>query len=394
MAIYRSINLFRYYVLGFIQIVLLIFSCQVNASGSVNGFKYTTAVDSINKAISVTASKDGKNFKALLKPNPSSIKTALSARSLRGGAVGALLFLGTYYGITKTDDGTFERLANESEWVWCSTNPCSSSPSEIANKMIQDKNQSDMQFGFKWSLDRFEITSAGVLLVYGLKTAISNGYDYGSSLINSIGGSPNPNPPTAEIVSDEQVANAILFDAFAIEGSEYYPSEDQVRDARDSLLELYSTTAVGAKEADDTIKDISGLLVNSPPLSNATEIKDTAGSVTSVLPDFCSWATAVCDYFYSSSAPANDEIIPDVSLEDTSNDFSFTDFNLIKINWTPSCPTHTPVTVPLFNKTFDLQFDLFPLCEFMRLISSAIVALAYLSGAIIVATMGTARGES
>lgn len=391
MGKHTSNNVFHRYVFGVICFILSVIPFATNASGSVNGFTYQTAVDSATKSISVNATKDGKNYKALIKPKPSSLKTALSARSLRGGAVGALLFLGTYYGITKTDDGTFQRLANESEWVWCNYNPCSSSPSEIANRVIQEKNATDNQFDINWTLDRYEISAAGVLLIYGLKTAISNGFDYGSSMISSIGGSPNPNPPSAEVVSGDQVANAILYDAFAIEGSEYYPSPTQVNDARSALLELYSTTAVGASETDQTVKDLSGVLINTAPSSTASDIKDATGATSGVLPDFCGWATAVCDYLYY-----DDPVLPVEESNPVVGDFEtqFTDFNLVSINWTAQCPAVQSVSIPILTTSFDLQFDLSPMCDFLQRISSAIIALAYLSGAIIVATMGTARGES
>jgi len=391
MGNFTSCNLLCRYVFGFVSAFLSLIPFSVSANGDVVGYSYNTSIDPKNKNINITAQKGSNYYKNVLKPSSSSISRVLSARSLRGGAVGALLFLGTYYGISKTDDGTFERLSKDSEWVWCPYGECVSTPSSLANQAIEQKNQTDEQFGSRWTFDRYDISASGTLLIYGLKTAISNGFEYGSFLVNSFGGSPNPNPPSAEVVSGDQVANAILYDAFAIEGSEYYPSPTQVNDARNALLELYSTTAVGASETDQTVKDLSGVLINTAPSSTASDIKDATGATSGVLPDFCNWATAVCSYFYDvDSTPVVDES----SLPSEDFNGQFYDFNLVTINWFAQCPIVDSITIPLLFTSFDLAFDLSPLCSFLSSISTVIIALSYLSGAIIVATMGTARGES
>lgn len=392
MGKFSGSNLFRCYFFVLVSSFFSLISLNSNASSSVNGYSYTATVDSVKRALNVTATKGGNNYKALVRPTPSILKSALSSRALRGGAVGLLLFAGTYYGMTyNQDDGTFTKKSQNSQWEWCYISVCSSSPSTVGNEVLNALNKS-WSGTFLYSNLVYSISASGMLNLYFDRKDVASGSVRQSSLERSLGGKPNTKPTEPELVQPEVFAEALINDAFAIEGSEYYPSDTQVNDARNALVDLYSTTVVGASTEDETIKDISGILINTAPNSNITEIKDSAGATTSVLPDFCSWATAICSYFYDTG---NNAVVPEHTQDaDPHYNTQFTDFNLVKINWSAQCPVFKPITIPLLITSFDLTFDYSPLCEFLLLISNAIVALAYLSGAIIVATMGTARSDS
>ena len=215
----------------------LIGSTALHAS-TASGFSYETSVDKVSRSINVVGQKGGNIYKTSIRPTPSILKSALSSRALRGGAVGILLFAGTYYGMTyNQDDGTFTKKAEQNQWEWCYIGVCSSNGSVIGSSVLSKLN--DTWSGlYSYSGLTYLISASGVLNIYANKENLTNGYKTESELVNTLGGKPSTSPSEPEIIQSEVFAEALLNDAFAIEGSEYYPSEEQRNKATDALLDF------------------------------------------------------------------------------------------------------------------------------------------------------------
>lgn len=371
-------DLFNRYVRMFSSIIVaLMFSTALNAS-TAGGFSYETSVDKLNRSINVVGQKNGNLYKTVVKPTPSILRSALSSRTLRGGAVGVLLFAGTYYSMTyNQDDGTFAKKAENSQWEWCYISVCSASPSVVGTEVLNALNKS-WSGTFLYSNLFYSISASGMLNLYFDRKDLASGSVREKSLERSIGGKPNTQPTTPEIIQPEVFAEALLNDAFAIEGSEYYPSEDQRNKAVDALLDLYNTVDSTSAQTDETIKQIESALINTPAQTKDGSIKDATGAVTGVLPDFCSWATPICDVIY------DDTVYPeDASPPKEIGDYKINDLDQLSISFNASCPPDFSQKIGLGITSFDLKLSYSPLCQFATSIRYFVIASGFITASLI-----------
>lgn len=103
----------------------------------------------------------------------------------------------------------------------------------------------------------------------------------------------------------------------------------------------------------------------------------------SIWPDFCSWASAVCDWLDWTKEPIN-EPEPDLSSILTDEDFE----RNYDINFGDnSCPAPIPLNIALINKTVELSYE--PACEFAGYANPFVLISAYLFAIYI--TLGVIR---
>lgn len=355
----------------------LIGSTALHAS-TAGGFSYETSVDKVSRSINVVGQKGGNIYKTSIRPTPSILKSALSSRALRGGAVGILLFAGTYYGMTyNQDDGTFTKKAEQNQWEWCYIGVCSSNGLVIGNSVLSKLN--DTWSGlYSYSGLTYLISASGVLNIYANKENLTNGYKTESELVNTIGGKPSTSTSEPEIIQSEVFAEALLNDAFAIEGSEYYPSEEQRNKATDALLDLYNTVDITGSQSDETIKQVESALINTPAQTKDGSIKDATGAIAGTLPDFCSWATPICDVIYDDTVyPENTPPPKEVG------GYKITDLDQLSISFDASCPPDYSQKISLGITSFDLKMSYEPLCQFAINIKYYVIASGFILASLI-----------
>lgn len=347
-------------------------------ASNVGGFTYETSIDKVNKSINVVGSKNGNIYKTAVRPTSSILRSALSSRALRGGAVGILLFAGTYYGMTyNQDDGTFTKKAEQSQWEWCYISLCSSTPSIVGAEVLNQLNKA-WSGTFLYSNLVFTISASGMLNLYYDRKDLSNGSVKEKILERSIGGKANTQPDVPEVIQPEVFTEALINDAFAIEGSEYYPSEEQRNKASDALLDLYNTTDIAGTQTDETVKQIESALINTPAQTKDGSIKDATGAITGVLPDFCSWATPICDVIY------DDTVYPeDTPPPKEVGGYKITDLDQLSISFDGTCPPDYSQKISLGITSFDLKFSYEPLCHFALSIKYFIIASGFIVASLI-----------
>ena len=355
----------------------LIGSTALHAS-TAGGFSYETSVDKVSRSINVVGQKGGNIYKTSIRPTPSILKSALSSRALRGGAVGILLFAGTYYGMTyNQDDGTFTKKAEQNQWEWCYIGVCSSNGSVIGSSVLSKLN--DTWSGlYSYSGLTYLISASGVLNIYANKENLTNGYKTESELVNTIGGKPSISSSEPEIIQSEVFAEALLNDVFAIEGSEYYPSEEQRNKATDALLDLYNTVDITGSQSDETIKQVESALINTPAQTKDGSIKDATGAIAGTLPDFCSWATPICDVIYDDTVyPENTPPPKEVG------GYKITALDQLSISFDASCPPDYSQKISLGITSFDLKMSYEPLCQFAINIKYYVIASGFILASLI-----------
>lgn len=369
--------IFSCYVRLFGCLIITLASSSLYAS-SAGGFAYETSVDKLNKSINVIGQKNGNIYKTAVRPTPSILRSAISSRALRGGAVGALLFAATYYGMTyNQDDGTFTKKAENSQWEWCYISVCSASPSVVGTEVLNALNKS-WSGTFLYSNLIYSISASGMLNLYFDRKDLASGSVREKSLERSIGGKPNTQPTTPEIIQPEVFAEALLNDAFAVEGSGYFPSLEQRTKATDALLDLYNTADSTATQTDETVKQIESSLINTAPQTKDGSIKDATGAVTGVLPDFCSWATPICDVIYDDTVyPENTPPPKEVG------NYQISDLDQLSISFNASCPPDYSQKISLGITAFDLKFSYEPLCQFASSIKYFVIASGFIAASLI-----------
>lgn len=369
--------IFSCYVRLFGCLIITLASSSLYASNA-GGFTYETSVDKVNRSINVIGQKNGNIYKTAVKPTPSILKSALSGRALRGGALGVLLFAGTYYSMTyKQDDGTFLKKAGQSQWEWCYLLLCSNVPTTIGNEVMQRLNQT-WAGTYSYSNLFYTITSSGALALYFDRKDVKTGAVKEKNMESSIGGKPNTLPVEEQVIQPEVFAEALLNDAFAVEGSGYFPSLEQRTKATDALLDLYNTSDTTATQTDETVKQIESSLINTAPQTKDGSIKDATGAVTGVLPDFCSWATPICDVIYDDTVyPENTPPPKEVG------NYQINDLDQLSISFNASCPPDYTQRISLGITAFDLKFSYEPLCQFASSIKYFVIASGFIAASLI-----------
>ncbi|ENU29607.1 hypothetical protein F991_02094 [Acinetobacter sp. CIP-A165] len=195
---------------------------------------------------------------------------------------------------------------------------------------------------------------------------------------SSIGGKPNTLPVEEQVIQPEVFAEALLNDAFAVEGSGYFPSLEQRTKATDALLDLYNTSDTTAIQTDETVKQIESSLINTAPQTKDGSIKDATGAVTGVLPDFCSWATPICDVIYDDTVyPENTPPPKEVG------NYQINDLDQLSISFNASCPPDYTQRISLGITAFDLKFSYEPLCQFASSIKYFVIASGFIAASLI-----------
>lgn len=143
-----------------------------------------------------------------------------------------------------------------------------------------------------------------------------------------------------------------------------------------------------------TVQEVVRQLEQSNPTSNDKDIEqktDEQGNPTGgfSLPEFCSWATPVCDFIkWVKEQPENEENTQ-IEVENLDETLIFDDSQ--RFTFADSCPSPEQFSVSFFGTTQNLEFSYQPLCDFMSMIKPFVVAGSYLIGAYIV--MGLSRGS-
>ncbi len=390
-------NRYLYLLTCFILSIVCSFSSVYAATGT----NFTYVLDKQNKAIKLeNIFKDGKKHSPTsISINRSVVASSMKKRLATGG--GSLILLAAaYYGMQyNQDNGVFEKQAESGQWQWRYYGLTSSSPSAIANAVVDANNANQSQFTY--SAPTTSINGSGALSVDATRTDKSSGATKQVSLA-SIGGIPNTIPPSTEIYSLDQVSEALINDAFAIEGSDYFPSADQVTKAGQALLDLYGIVQGAAiqqiigisNDATSAAKDLYTALTITQPASQDVEIKAPAvpdAGVIGTLPDFCSWATPVCDALSKLSSLFQTYTAADCPTGDYTclvgeNPIQTTDLiqpDGVGLDGTmfnessAQCPADEVISLSyLGNKTF--TFSYVPMCQFAIKVNPIVILIGYL----------------
>ena len=338
--------------------------CSISSVYAATGTNFTYVLDKQNKAIKLeNIFKDGKKHSPTsISINRSVVASSMKKRLATGG--GSLILLAAaYYGMQyNQDNGVFEKQAESGQWQWRYYGLTSSSPSAIANAVVDANNANQSQFTY--SAPTTSINGSGALSVDATRTDKSSGATKQVSLA-SIGGTPNTIPPSTEIYSLDQVSEALINDAFAIEGSDYFPSADQVTKAGQALLDLYGIVQGAAiqqiigisNDATSAAKDLYTALTITQPASQDVEIKAPADCPTG-------------DYTClggENPIQTTDLIQPDgVGLDGTMFNES-----------SAQCPADEVISLSyLGNKTF--TFSYVPMCQFAIKVNPIVILIGYL----------------
>ena len=143
-----------------------------------------------------------------------------------------------------------------------------------------------------------------------------------------------------------------------------------------------------------TAQEVVRQLEQANPTSQDKDIEqktDEQGNPTGAfsLPEFCAWATPVCDFIkWVKEQPENDDNTQ-IDVENLDETLIFDDSP--RFSFAQSCPSPEQFSVSFFGTTQNLEFSYQPLCDFMSMIKPFVVAGSYLIGAYIV--MGLSRGS-
>jgi hypothetical protein len=381
--------------------LILSIVCSISSVYAATGTNFTYVLDKQNKAIKLeNIFKDGKQYNPTsISVNRSVVASSMKKRLATGG--GSLILLAAaYYGMQyNQDNGVFEKQAESGQWKWTYLGLTSSSPSAIANAVVDANNANQSQFTYSAPTTR--INGSGALTVDATRTDKSSGATKQVTLAG-IGGTPNTIPPSTEIYSLDQVSEALINDAFAIEGSDYFPSADQVTKAGQALLDLYGIVQGAAiqqiigisNDATSAAKDLYAALTATQPVSQETDIKAPAvpdNGVIGSLPDFCSWATPVCDALSKLSSlfqtyTAADCPTGDYTCLGGENPIQTTDLiqpDGVGLDGTmfnessAQCPADEVIPLSFFgDKSFSFSYS--PMCSFAIAVNPIVVLIGYL----------------
>lgn len=163
---------------------------------------------------------------------------------------------------------------------------------------------------------------------------------------------------------------------------------DPVYNPDTGTIDLVSTETVTETTYQNGVVTGTNTTTNAGSSNNVTRPADPANDTDSggsfELPDFCSWATVVCDWFDWTKEPLEDEpdlsdIVSDLDDFERSKDISF---------GSKSCPADIPLNIEFINKTVMLSFNWF--CELAGIIYFMVMASAYVYAAYI--SLGVVRG--
>ncbi|AAA88388.1 50-kDa virion protein [Pseudomonas phage Pf3] len=149
-------------------------------------------------------------------------------------------------------------------------------------------------------------------------------------------------------------------------------------------ISVNETTTENVYVDGDLVSSETNTTVTNPP-SSGTSTPPSSGSGSDFqLPSFCSWATAVCDWFDWTQEPIDEEpdlsgIISDIDDFERTKDISF---------GSKSCPAPIALDIEFLDMSVDLSFEWF--CELAGIIYFMVMASAYVLAAYI--TLGVVRG--
>lgn len=393
-------DLFNRYMYLFTCLILSIV-WSISSAHAATDISYTATLEKSTKTLKLdNVVKNGlKHSSTSIKVTPNVVASSIRKR-LATGAGGLILVAAAYYKMTyNADSKVFEKQAEQGQWQWRYLDIVSSTPSVIANAVLTAENKNSTTRTY--SSPTTSISSSGTLNIRAKSTLISTGIIDENVLIGSIGGTPNTTPAPIEVYSIEQFSDALINDAFAIEGSEYFPTPEQVINAGDALLDLYGVSRnlavqkLGelASDATDGIKSIYSALTATQPASQDVDIKAPAvpdAGVIGTLPDFCSWATPVCDALsklsslfqtYTSGCPTGDYICFEGENPIQTTDLIQPDgvgLDGARFNGSSAqCPADKQISLSyLGNKTFTFSYS--PMCSFAIAVNPIVVLIGYL----------------
>ena len=379
--------LFNRYLYLFTCLIFSVVLISSNANaGKINGYSYTPTVNPSTGSIDLNAFKDGKKYITAIKSNPAKLAGSL-LRSSRMGFVGVLIAAATIYGMVYNPvDNLFEKMAENGLWEWSYIGTTSSDPKVVAAAFISRYKQSNPNT----SVYNYEVQVEGKILSVRIFRNADDTIGYipnGGSIL----GQPVENPPSKEIFSIDQISKAIINDAFPDTVPNYNPTQDAIDKARKFITDIYDITESSPDTVNDPIaKDIADALIIAQPESKDQDIKVPAVPDTGVigsLPNFCSWATPICDaitsvkeFFYNPEPPecddysCNNEEIPIHDVERPKD----VGLNATLLNgYSAQCPADEVVSLEfLGNRSF--SFSYVPLCEFALKINPLVVLMGYL----------------
>ena len=139
-----------------------------------------------------------------------------------------------------------------------------------------------------------------------------------------------------------------------------------------------------------TVQEVERQLEQANPTSNDKDIEqktDEQGNPTGAfsLPEFCSWATPVCDFF--KWLKQNDELPDNESPEIVEH--ITPDLKEDAISWGSACPADVSIPISMQGVSSTLVFSWSPWCQLLSIIKPAIVASAYIGAAFIVLGLRT-----
>lgn len=139
-----------------------------------------------------------------------------------------------------------------------------------------------------------------------------------------------------------------------------------------------------------TAQEVVRQLEQANPTSENKDIEqktDEQGNPTGSfsLPEFCAWATPVCDFFKWSKQ--NDELPDNESPEIVEH--ITPDLKEDAISWGSACPADVSIPISMQGVSSTLVFSWSPWCQLLSIIKPAIVASAYIGAAFIVLGLRT-----
>lgn len=145
------------------------------------------------------------------------------------------------------------------------------------------------------------------------------------------------------------------------------------------------------EENSPTVQEVKKELEKANPDVKDDTIKENqnpeTGEKSFSLPAFCSWATAVCEYFdWAKQEPELDN--EEIEIQ-TPQEFDTSIFTKDRFQVSRQCPAPEQHTITLSGVSVSFSFDMTPLCTVLEMARPALVACSYLYAAYIV--IGAAR---
>ena len=270
-------------------------------------------------------------------------------------------------------------------------------PVDAANAYVDKFKQlnptySDIKWDGTWNVAPANPVIQNISFYVNFK---SNGNSYKElvTLSNVPKPKPEPDPSQREYLTPEQLADYANHTHPDYADPELAPKLNPKWNPN-IAPDLFKPGNQWEKDNSPTVKEVEDALDKAAPSSKDTGIKPNNPEPTPDnpnpapngfnLPNFCDWASAVCDFFKDDTNEQNEQPEPPKEINIGQLDTS-------TFSATPGCPSPIPINITIGTKgTGSISYE--PICQFASKWSFVAPLIGFLSGAMILVGVGR-KGE-